>query len=213
MKSQPSVASLAVLAVLCLTLAALPASAQTSYDSGLLNDSDRYPWQSSRAYAVSGNFVLSSDSAITDFSFGEYWATGDPTLPVDWTTTTDGGGFIEDQGRAKVANVSGANLKNKQTVGTGTMGGLNAPLSAGAHWLDVSNDTAAGADPVYGDKNTASAARRVPRSGASAPSHPNRSPSTAPAGVAATTPGPIGLLMPSSGVMGLGGSPPTPPWV
>ncbi len=87
MKTQLRIASLSLLAVICLTLAALPASANL-YDNGPINGTIN-AYSINFGYTVSNSFqLIAASNTVTSFSFGVWLPTGDVLSSVDWSMTS-----------------------------------------------------------------------------------------------------------------------------
>ncbi len=148
---------IASLTILCLALAAIPASAQMLYDNGpIYGDIDAWPFSS--PYVVSDTFTLSSNSTVGGFELGTWEFPGDVLSSVDWSiTSAENGGTVFGSG-----TVSGKNLTDQlyfvnqygYDIDLITATGLNVGLSGGTYWLNLQNAVVPSGDPVYWDENS-----------------------------------------------------------
>ncbi len=90
-QSQIRISALSLLVILCLTLAALPASAQVLYDNGPGNG-NADAWQINGGHVVSDSFQVSADSIMTGFALYVWELPGDTLTSVDWSITTEENG-------------------------------------------------------------------------------------------------------------------------
>src|SRR5271165_5059158 len=88
------------LTILCLALAAVPASAQNwTYDNVPINGTTD-AWTINFGYIVSDTFVAGGAS-VTGFAFGTFQFPGDVMLSVDWSITSgENGGTVYGSGTA-----------------------------------------------------------------------------------------------------------------
>ena len=149
---------MALLAVVSLALAAIPAWTQNwTYDNGPINGLTD-AWTIDFGYTVSDTFVAGGAS-VTGFAFGAHEFPGDTVTSVDWSITSgENGGTVYGSGTA-----SGANLTDKYISGNQfgfdidliTVTGLNVATTSGTtYWLDLSNAMVPSGDPVYWDENS-----------------------------------------------------------
>ena len=133
------IASLSLLA-LCLTLAALPAAAQTVYSNGPINGNVD-AWTVNFGFIVSDTFnVANSDTTITGANFGIRLFPGDTLNSAELSVTSreNGGTSYFDQTvnftAVKLqANEYGYNVCNESTI-------FNGPtLNSGTYWLNLQN--------------------------------------------------------------------------
>ena len=148
------IASLSLLA-LCLTLAALPAAAQTVYSNGPINGNVD-AWTVNFGFIVSDTFnVANSDTTITGANFGIRLFPGDTLNSAELSVTSgeNGGTSYFDQtvnftAVSCQANEFGYNVCNESTV-------FNGPtLNSGTYWLNLQNATTADGGPVWWDENS-----------------------------------------------------------
>jgi hypothetical protein len=153
MKSR--MASLAIL--VCLALAAIPASAQVLYDNGPINGNvDAYTINF--GFLASNSFTLSNNSTVGGFDFGVWENAGDVMSSVDWNIASEeNGGTLFGSGTA-----SGKNLTD-QFISVNSYGydideirvtGLNVGLKGGTYWLTLQNALVPSGEPVYWDENS-----------------------------------------------------------
>src|SRR5271165_312157 len=120
---------IAALTILCLALAAIPASAQVLYDNGPINGTVD-AWTINFGFVVSDTFTLLNNSTVSGFQFGVWEFPGDMMLSVGWTITSgeNGGSYYG----------SGTSLTKDQFISTNTYGydidkitvtGLNVALN------------------------------------------------------------------------------------
>ena len=212
MKTQIHIASLALLALLCLTLAALPASADTLYDNGPVNG-EVGAWEINGGFAVSNSYHTSgsggSDLTVTGFAFAVWELPGDTLTSVDWVVSTGpcsgpgGCGTILGSG-----TLSGANLTD--TFIFSNQYGYNIDAVAGAttvnnsksnhfYYLTLSNSVVPSGDPVYWDENSGPSTAYDNTLG-SIPSE-----AFTILGTSGTAPEPTSIMLFGSGILGLAG--------
>src|SRR5271167_2655700 len=149
---------IALLTILCLALAAVPASAQNwTYDNGPINGTTD-AWTINFGYIVSDTFVAGGASA-TGFSFGTFQFPGDVMLSVDWSITSgENGGTVYGSGTASGANLTDKYISGNQfgyAINEITVTGINAAVSSGTtYWLNLQNAVIQTGDPVFWDENS-----------------------------------------------------------
>jgi PEP-CTERM motif len=210
MKTQVRIASLSLFAFLCLTLAALPALADTLYDNGPVNGNIN-AWQINGGFVVSDSYHTSgsggSDFTVTGFTFAVWELPGDTLTSVDWVVSTDpcsgpgGCGTILGFGTASGANLTDTLLSTNQygyNIDEVTAkANINASKS-NHFWITLSNASASG-DPVYWDENSG------PSSAYDSALGTIPSEAFTIYGSVSSTPEPSSLLLLGSGVLGIGG--------
>jgi len=147
------IASLSLL-VLCLTLAAVPAMAQTVYSNGPTNgNSDA--WTINFGFIVSDTFNVVGGATITGGTFAMWLVPGDTLTSAELSITSSefGGTSYFDQTvnftqGACTINQYGYNVCNENTSFSGPF------LNAGTYWLNLQNASVPSGDPVYWDENS-----------------------------------------------------------
>jgi hypothetical protein len=146
-----------VLALLCLALAAVPATSQVLYDNGPINGTVD-AWNINYGIIVSDTFTLSKNSTVTSFNFGVYEFPGDTMTSVDWSiTSAENGGMVLGSGTASGANLTDEFVSTNQfgfNIHDVTVSGLNLGLSSNTYWLNLANASAPSRDPLYWDENS-----------------------------------------------------------
>jgi len=148
------IASLSLLA-LCLTLAAVPAMAQTVYSNGATNGNTD-AWTINFGFIVSDTFnVTNSGTTITGGSFAMWLFPGDTLTSAELSITSgeNGGTSYFDQTvnftqGTCVTNGFGFNLCSENTTFSGPT------LNSGTYWLNLQNATVPSGDPIYWDENS-----------------------------------------------------------
>ena len=210
MKTQIHIASLLLLAVLCLTLAAFPASADTLYDNGPVNGNVG-AWQINGGFVVSNSYVIGpgSSGGESAFRLGVWELPGDTLTSLDWVVSTGpcsgpgGCGTILGSG-----TLSGANLTD--TFIFSNQYGYNIDAVAGAttvnnsksnhfYYLTLSNSVVPSGDPVYWDENSGPSTAYDNTLG-SIPSE-----AFTILGTSGTAPEPTSIMLFGSGILGLAG--------
>jgi hypothetical protein len=142
------------LLALCLTLAAVPAMADTLYDNGPINGNTD-AWTINFGFAVSDTFTLSSASTVNGVSFGAWLAPGDTltSAEVSITSAELGGttyfdGTVNFSATGCSTNTFGYNVCTE----TGTF--ASVALASGTYWLNLQNASVPSGDPVYWDENS-----------------------------------------------------------
>src|ERR1039457_1539142 len=106
---------IALLAILCLALAAVPAAAQNIlYNNGPINGTTD-AWTINFGYIVSDSFNLSSYATVTGFDFGVWEFPGDVLSSVDWSiTASENGGTVYGSGTASGTQITDTFISSNQ---------------------------------------------------------------------------------------------------
>ena len=203
------IASLSLLA-LCLTLAAVPAMAQTDlYDNGPVNGQD-LGWTINFGFSVSDSFTLGSAATVTGASFWAWLIPGDTLTSVEFQIGANAfGNELLDQTLSTTAtncfsNQFGYNVCDETATFNG--GGVN--LGAGTYWMTLSNASVPSGDPVYWDLNNGPSQAQENTIG-TVPSESftmwGGSTTTSTTTTSGTTPEPSSIMLFGSGILGLAG--------
>jgi PEP-CTERM motif-containing protein len=148
------IASLSLIAV-CLTLAAVPAVAQTVYSNGPI-DGNVNSWTINLGFSVSDTFNVSANgTTITGGSFGIWLYPGDTLTSAELSITSgeNGGTSFFDQTvnfttGACAMDQFGYNVCMENTSFSGPT------LNIGTYWVNLQNASTPNGDPVYWDENS-----------------------------------------------------------
>jgi hypothetical protein len=155
---------IALLTILCLALAAVPAFAQDwFYDNGPINGTTD-AWAINFGYVVSDSFFTNAQIAeVSGFQFGVWEFPGDVLSSVDWTITGSENAPCPSDLCLGSGTASGANLTD-QFISTNRYGydvdlisvsGLRVLASSGVNeWLNLANASVPSGNPVYWDENS-----------------------------------------------------------
>jgi len=189
---------IALLAMLCMVLAAIPALGDLApgYDNGPINGTVD-AWTINFGYVVSDTFVQSSSSSVTAVDFGVWEFPGDVMQTVDFSISatengTGVGGTRNVTDTFISTNQYGYNI-DKISFNTG-----GVPLSAGTYWLNLYNAVVPSGDPVYWDENSGPSSA----SESSVGTIPSEAFTVHMSG---TTPEPSSIMLFGSGILGLAG--------
>jgi hypothetical protein len=207
------IASLSLLA-LCLTLAAVPAMAQTVYSNGAINGNTD-AWTINFGFIVSDTFNVSNNgTTITGGSFGMWLFPGDTLTSAELSITSgeNGGTSYFDQTvnftqGACTGNQFGFNVCTENTSFSGPT------LNAGTYWLNLQNASVPDGDPIYWDENSGPA-QASENSVGSIPSEAftvlgtsstSTTTTTTTTSTTGTVPEPSSIMLFGSGILGLAG--------
>ena len=194
---------IASLVLICLTLAAVPAVAQTIYSNGAINGNTD-AWTINFGFAVSDTFSLTSNSTVNGLNFGAWLFAGDILESTEVTITSNefGGTTYFDQQVNFTQSGCGTNQVGFN-VCTETSSAFSGPtLNAGTYWLTLQNALVNTGDPVYWDESDGpSSASNVALGTIGSESFTILGSSS---GGTGTTPEPASILLFGSGVVGVG---------
>jgi PEP-CTERM motif len=206
------IASLSLLA-LCLTLAAVPAMAQTVYSNGAINGNVD-AWTINFGYIVSDTFnVTNNATTITGGSFGMWLFPGDTLTSAELSITSgeNGGTSYFDQ---TVNFTTGACSTNNlgYSVCTENTSFSGPTLNAGTYWLNLQNASVPSGDPVFWDENSGasqaseSAVGSIPSEAFTVlGSTSTTTTSTTTTSTTTSVPEPSSIMLFGSGILGLAG--------
>ena len=206
------IASLSLLA-LCLTLAAVPAMAQTVYSNGPTNGNTD-AWTINFGFIVSDTFnVTNNGTTITGFTMADWLFPGDTLTSAELSITSgeNGGTSYFDQTvnftqSGCVGNSFGFNVCNESTT-------FNGPtLNSGTYWINLQNASVPSGDPIYWDENSGPSSASENSVG-SVPSESftvlgtstTTTTTTTTTSTTTTTPEPSSIMLFGSGILGLAG--------
>jgi PEP-CTERM motif len=162
------------LTLLCLVLAAVPASTQTLYDNGPINGTTN-AWTINFGYVVSDTFTGTPGQTVTGFDFGVWLFAGDTLTSVDWSITSgENSGTVYGSGTATGSGLGGGppgggmimcQFKSSNQYGhdiddcgvsgiLANLGSLKGGDGLTTYWLNLQNAAVPSGDPVYWDENS-----------------------------------------------------------
>jgi hypothetical protein len=205
------IASLSLLA-LCLTLAAVPAMAQTIYSNGPTNGNTD-AWTVNFGFVVSDTFNTNApDTSVTGLSFATWMFPGDvlSSAEISITSSENGGTSYFDSTvnftqSGCAGNQFGYNLCNET-------GAFDVNLaSQGTYWLNIQNASVASGDPVYWDENSGpsqaseNSIGTIPSESFTVLGSSNTTTTSTSTTTTGTVPEPSSIMLFGSGILGLAG--------
>jgi hypothetical protein len=148
------IASLSLLA-LCLTLAALPATAQVYYSNGPTNGNTD-AWTINFGYIVSDTFNVTGSSAnLTGAQFAMWLFSGDTLSSAELSITSGENSGTTYYNQTVSFTQSGCTLNSYGfNVCDESTTNFSTTLNAGTYWLNLQNASVPSGDPVYWDENS-----------------------------------------------------------
>ncbi len=144
---------LALLALLCLVMAAVPAMAQI-YDNGPVNG-EVDAWTINFGFTVSDTFHLSSSATVSNIEFWAWLIPGDniTSVEVQMGAAAFGNELTDQVVLLSQSNCFSNSYGYNVCAETGNFGSP-VSLNAGNYWVTLGNATVPSGDPTYWDENS-----------------------------------------------------------
>jgi len=201
-----------LLSLLALSLAAVPAMAQTVYSNGPINGTTD-AWTINSGFIVSDTFTVGGGGAtVNGLSFGAWAFPGDvlESVQVAITSSEFGGTSFYNQ----VVNFTQSGCSGNQfgfnvctETSDSSFGSVN--LAGGTYWLNLENAVVNDGDPIYWDENSGPSSASENSVG-TIPSEAftvlgGTSTSSSSTSTGGTVPEPSSIMLFGSGILGLAG--------